>query len=106
MTNATGYFGTRDRKITAMNMSEFERIFESKKFARYSGVAPFKHTSGTSVRGKCFSLFFAGEIDPEISHQAQYRNQRSNSMVSPTLKDRSSPFTLGLGSGRWGLSAF
>ena len=43
-------------KITAMHMiistGEFERISESKKFACYSGVAPFKHTSGTSVRGR------------------------------------------------------
>lgn len=43
-------------KITALNMiistGEFERISQSKKFACYSGVAPFKHTSGTSIRGK------------------------------------------------------
>ena len=42
--------------ITALNMiictGEFERISESKKFACYTGVAPFEHSSGTSVRGK------------------------------------------------------
>jgi transposase len=43
-------------KITALNMivstGEFSRIKESKKFACYSGVAPFEYTSGTSIRGK------------------------------------------------------
>jgi len=43
-------------QITALNMiictGEFERINESKKFACYAGVAPFEHSSGTSVRGK------------------------------------------------------
>lgn len=43
-------------KITALNMiistSEFTRISEAKKFACYAGVAPFEHSSGTSIRGK------------------------------------------------------
>ena len=43
-------------KITALNMivstGEFERISEPKKFACYAGVAPFEHTSGSSIRGK------------------------------------------------------
>jgi transposase len=32
--------------------NEFKRITDPKKFACYSGVAPFEHSSGTSVRGK------------------------------------------------------
>jgi transposase len=43
-------------KITALNViistGEFERIGEAKKFACYAGVAPFEHTSGSSVKGK------------------------------------------------------
>lgn len=43
-------------KITAMNMmvttTEFTRITDSKKFACYAGVAPFEHSSGTSIRGR------------------------------------------------------
>ncbi len=43
-------------KITALNViistGEFQRIGEAKKFACYSGVAPFEHTSGSSIRGK------------------------------------------------------
>ena len=43
-------------KITALNMmvstGEFTRITESKKFACYSGIAPFENTSGTSIKGK------------------------------------------------------
>ena len=42
--------------ITALNViistGEFKRISESKKFACYAGVAPFEHTSGSSIRGK------------------------------------------------------
>lgn len=43
-------------KITALHIilatGEFNRITEAKKFACYSGVAPFEHSSGTSFRGK------------------------------------------------------
>ncbi len=42
--------------ITALNVivlsGELEKISEVKKFACYAGVAPFEHSSGTSVRGK------------------------------------------------------
>jgi transposase len=41
-------------KITALNMivstGEFTRIQQAKKFACYSGVAPFEHSSGSSIR--------------------------------------------------------
>lgn len=43
-------------RITALNMivstGEFTKIREAKKFACYAGVAPFEHTSGSSIRGK------------------------------------------------------
>ena len=43
-------------RITGLNViiatGEFEKISEAKKFACYAGVAPFEHSSGTSVRGK------------------------------------------------------
>lgn len=43
-------------RITALNMivstGEFIKIREAKKFACYAGVAPFEHTSGSSIRGK------------------------------------------------------
>jgi len=43
-------------KITALNIilttNNFERITDPKKFACYCGVAPFEHTSGSSIRGK------------------------------------------------------
>lgn len=42
--------------ITAINMivitNEFKAISEAKKFACYSGVVPFRYTSGTSVNSK------------------------------------------------------
>lgn len=43
-------------KITGLNViistGEFTRIREAKKFSCYSGVAPFEHSSGSSIRGK------------------------------------------------------
>lgn len=43
-------------KVTATQIivatNEFKGISEAKKFACYSGVAPFEHTSGTSVNGR------------------------------------------------------
>ena len=43
-------------KITAteivINTNEFRKINDPRKYACYSGVAPFEHSSGTSVRGK------------------------------------------------------
>ena len=42
--------------VTALHMivstNEFTRITEAKKFACYAGVAPFEHSSGSSIRGK------------------------------------------------------
>jgi transposase len=42
--------------ITALNMiittGEFQRIREPRKYACYSGIAPFEHRSGSSIRGK------------------------------------------------------
>lgn len=42
--------------VTALNMiittGEFNRIKDPKKFACYAGVAPFEHSSGSSIRGK------------------------------------------------------
>ena len=35
-----------------MTTNEFRSISDPKKYACYSGVAPFEHTSGTSIRGK------------------------------------------------------
>ncbi len=43
-------------KITAteivINTNEFRKINDPRKYACYAGVAPFEHSSGTSVRGK------------------------------------------------------
>lgn len=43
-------------RITAANVivatGEFQRIREVKKFACYSGIAPFEYSSGSSIRGK------------------------------------------------------
>ena len=50
-------------KVTATEMiittNEFKDISEPSKFACYSGVAPFEHSSGTSLKGR-----------PRVSHKA------------------------------------
>jgi transposase len=61
-------------KITALNMivstGEFQRISEAKKFACYAGVAPFEHTSGTSVRGKTKVSKMANMTLKKLLHMA------------------------------------
>jgi transposase len=43
-------------RVTALQMvittNEFKNIKDPRKYACYSGVAPFEHSSGTSIRGK------------------------------------------------------
>ena len=43
-------------KVTAteivLNTGEFKRIHNARKYACYAGVAPFEHSSGTSIRGR------------------------------------------------------
>lgn len=56
-------------KVTATEMiittNEFKDISEPSKFACYSGVAPFEHSSGTSLRGR-----------PRVSHKANKTMKR------------------------------
>ena len=60
--------------ITAMNVilttGEFTRITEAKKFACYAGVAPFEHTSGSSIRGRCRVSSLANSTMKKLLHLA------------------------------------
>ena len=53
-------------KVTAWNMivctNEFKDFKSSRQFACYSGVVPFAHTSGTSVKGKARVSHFANRF--------------------------------------------
>lgn len=51
VTSVPGVGQVTATKIIAVT-NEFINISEPKKFACYAGVAPFEHSSGTSVRGK------------------------------------------------------
>ena len=51
VTSVTGV-GTVIAANMIVTTNEFKCITEAKKYACYSGVAPFEHTSGTSVKGK------------------------------------------------------
>ncbi len=61
-------------KITALNMivttGEFQKITEAKKFACHAGVAPFEHSSGTSVRGKTRVSKMANMTLKKLLHMA------------------------------------
>lgn len=48
--------------------NEFKSINEAKKYACYSGVAPFEHTSGTSVRGKSRVSHMANKTIKQLLH--------------------------------------
>lgn len=60
--------------ITALNLitttNEFININEAKKYACYSGVAPFVHRSGTSVRGKTRVSHMANKKMKTLLHMA------------------------------------
>jgi transposase len=58
--------------VTAAEMiittNEFKNITEAKKFACYSGVAPFEHSSGSSVRGKTRVSHMANKTIKQLLH--------------------------------------
>jgi len=51
LTSITGV-GTVIATNVIVKTGNFKRFSNSRKFACYSGIAPFEHTSGTSIRGK------------------------------------------------------
>ena len=53
-----------------ISTGEFEQITEAKKFACYAGVAPFEHTSGSSVRGKSRVSKLANMTLKKLLHMA------------------------------------
>jgi len=53
--------------------NEFKNINDPRKLACYAGVAPFEHSSGTSVRGKTRVSFFADKLLKKILHMAALR---------------------------------
>ena len=61
-------------KVTATQIiittNEFEDFTEAKKYACYAGVAPFEHTSGTSVRGKTRVSHLANKDIKRLLHMA------------------------------------
>lgn len=61
-----------------MYSSNFVGIPEPRSFACYSGIAPFEHSSGTSVRGKT-----------KVSHPAnkQVKTQLTNATRSAVVDD-------------------
>ena len=61
-------------KVTATHIivatNEFKSITEAKKFACYAGVAPFEHTSGTSINGRTHVSNMADKTMKSALHMA------------------------------------
>lgn len=53
--------------------NEFKNFDDPRKLACYAGVAPFEHSSGTSVRGKTRVSFYADKMLKKILHLAALR---------------------------------
>lgn len=53
--------------------NEFKNINDPRKLACYAGVAPFEHSSGTSVRGRTRVSFFADKMLKKTLHMAALR---------------------------------
>ncbi len=72
--------------IIAANMvittNEFDEITEAKKYACYSGVAPFEHSSGTSVKRKSRVSHLANKRMKSLLHLGA----RAAILASPELK--------------------
>lgn len=73
--------------IIATNMivttNEFTDITEHKKYACYAGIAPFEHSSGTSLRGKTKVSHMANKKIKKLLHLGA----RSAIQSSPELKE-------------------
>lgn len=68
--------------VTACNMilttNEFKSINDPKKYACYSGVVPFEHTSGSSIRGRTRVSHFANKNSKRLLHLAALSIIRNN----------------------------
>lgn len=53
-----------------LNTNEFKNIRDPKKYACYSGVVPFEHSSGSSVRGRTRVSHFANKNSKRLLHMA------------------------------------
>ena len=60
--------------VTALNLitttNEFLSINEAKKYACYSGIAPFEHSSGISIRGRTRVSHMANKKVKTMLHMA------------------------------------
>jgi len=72
-------------KITAANVivttGEFKRIAEPKKFACYSGIAPFEHTSGSSIKGRARVSKMANMTIKKLLHLSAMAAIRSDQEI-------------------------
>lgn len=56
--------------------NEFKSISDPRKLACFAGVAPFEHSSGSSVRGKTRVSVYADKVLKKILHMAAMRASR------------------------------
>lgn len=53
-----------------LTTNEFKKITDPKKLACFAGIAPFEHTSGSSIRGKSRVSYFASKKLKQLLHMA------------------------------------
>lgn len=81
ITSVPGVGQVTASKVIAVT-NEFININEPKKFACYAGVAPFEHTSGTSIRGKSRISHKAHKPTKHALHMAAVTNIRYDNEFS------------------------
>ena len=69
LTSVTG-IGPVTANALIVETNEFTKIKEPKKMACFAGIAPFEHTSGSSVRGKSRVSPFASKKLKKLLHMA------------------------------------
>ena len=77
---------TANELIIASN--EFRKITDSSKMACYAGVAPFEHTSGTSLKGKSRVSHLANKPLKRLLHLAALSTIRGNNELASYYKNQ------------------
>ena len=71
--------------VTAVTLivftNAFKNLYEARLIACYAGIAPFEHTSGTSVRGKTKVSHFANKTLKALFHMAAMSAIQNNDKI-------------------------
>lgn len=85
LTSITG-IGPVTANALIVTTNEFTKIKEPKKMACFAGIAPFEHTSGSSIRGKSRVSPFANKKLKKLLHMAAVAVIRSSGELANFYK--------------------